>query len=74
MFDNAQGRKPRGCCYGVCLELGVDDVVGNSVCELSAGIIDACERCFRDGSVGVVNAVRVFDTVASIGDLNPRSG
>ena len=29
MFDNAQGRKPRGCGYGDCLELGVDDVVGS---------------------------------------------
>ena len=72
--DNAQGRKPRGRGYGVCLELGIDDVVGSSVGELNAGVIDACKRCFRDGSVAVELTARVLKPVVATGDRQPRSG
>ena len=47
VFDNAQGRKPRGRGYGVCLGQRVVGVVVCSVFELGPRVIDAWERRFR---------------------------
>jgi hypothetical protein len=74
VFDNAQGRKPRGRCYGVCLELGIDDVIGSNIFELTASAVDTCECCFRDATVAVAQGCRLFSTVEAIEDCQPRSG
>ena len=49
VFDNAQGRKPRGRDYGVCLELGTVDVVVSGVNELSASLFNTFRRPFLVG-------------------------
>ncbi len=66
--------QPVGSTSGVCLGRGVANIAGSIVGELSTGVIDTCQSCFRDGLVAVVNAIRVFATVAAIGELKPRSG
>ena len=73
VFDNAQGRKPRGRGYGVCLELELGDVGFDDVSTSGIGVIDACVSHFPGCSVGFDHGTRGFSTVETIGNRQHRS-
>ena len=73
MFDNAQGRKPRGRGYGDCWGQRVVEVVVCGVFELDAGVIDAWVSHFRSWSVALEGSARVDGTVETIGNRQYRS-
>ncbi len=74
VFDNAQGRKPRGRGYGVCLELELGDVAFDGVSTPGIGGIDTCVSHFPECLVGFDHGVWVFNTVETIGSRQHRSG